>query len=62
MENLNDYPDVLTPKHLRDILHIGMNKVYELLRNGEIKSIRIGAKYRIPKKWFYLFLLNPKPI
>jgi len=55
MRNLKDYPDVLTPENLKEILHIGMNKVYELLQNGEIKSIRVGTKYRITKEWLYAF-------
>ena len=58
MGSLKEYPDVLTPENLKEILHIGMNKVYELLQNGEIKSIRIGAKYRIPKEWICSFLFN----
>ena len=39
---LEKYPDVLTPDHVIEILNIGRNKVYEMLNNGTIKSIRIG--------------------
>lgn len=46
MENL---PDVLTPEMLMDILKIGRNSTYNLLRSGAIRSIRIGKQYRIPK-------------
>ncbi|MBR3997524.1 MAG: helix-turn-helix domain-containing protein [Clostridia bacterium] len=40
------------------ILNIGRNKVYELLKNGTIKSIRIGCKHRIPKKILIKYLEN----
>lgn len=32
------------------MLHIGRNKAYELLRNKDIHSIKIGREYKIPKK------------
>lgn len=48
-ELLNDYKDVLTFNELRKVLRIGKSKTYQLLRDGTIKSIRIGTKYRIPK-------------
>lgn len=47
---LEEYPDVLTPYDVLKILNIGRNKMYELLKNGSIRSIRIGRKHRIPKK------------
>ena len=46
---LKDYHDVLTVKELKEILRIGFNKVYDLLRNGDIKSLRVGNKIIIPK-------------
>ena len=55
---LKNYPDVLTPDDVIKILNIGRNKVYELLKNGTIKSIRIGRKHRIPKKILIEYLEN----
>ncbi|MBR4959334.1 MAG: helix-turn-helix domain-containing protein [Clostridia bacterium] len=55
---LEKYPDVLTPDHVIEILNIGRNKVYEMLNNGTIKSIRIGRKHRIPKKILIEYLEN----
>lgn len=46
---LSGYGDVLDPDDVRRILGIGRNAVYKYLSNGEIPSIRIGKKYRIPK-------------
>ena len=48
-EILKEYPDILTPDDVKKILNIGRNKVYELLADKTIPSLRFGAKYRIPK-------------
>ena len=47
---LDDYPDVLTVDQLMEILHIGRNAVYGLLKSGHIKTLRVGKRYIIPKK------------
>ena len=46
----NSYPDILSVKQLCEILGIGKNTAYSLLQSGEIKSIKIGKVYKIPKK------------
>ena len=46
---LADYPDVLTPTECQNILLVGRNTIYALLKNNIIKSIKIGKQYRIPK-------------
>ena len=53
---LSEYKDVLLPEDLQKILHIGRNTVYKYLADGEIKSIRIGNQYRIPKQYLIDFL------
>ena len=55
---LENYPDVLTPDDVIKILNIGRNKVYEMLNNGTLRSIRIGRKHRIPKKILIEYLEN----
>lgn len=45
----NNYPDVVTPEELQSMLKIGRNAVYDILKKGLIKTIRIGKKYIIPK-------------
>lgn len=47
----NSYPDVLSVKQLCEMLDIGKNTAYKLLQSGEIKSIKIGKVYKIPKKY-----------
>jgi len=54
----NSYPDVLSVKQLCEILDIGKNTAYRLLQSGEIKSIKIGKVYKIPKKYLKEFLRN----
>lgn len=46
---LDNYGDVLTPKDVHDILGIGFNKTYDLLRSGAIKNFKIGRERKIPK-------------
>lgn len=53
---LDDYGDILKPEDIQKILCIGRNTVYKYLAEGEIKSIRIANKYRIPKKYLIDFI------
>lgn len=46
---LRDYPDVLTVEQLAQILGIGQNAAYQLVRSGAIGHKRIGKNIRIPK-------------
>lgn len=39
---------VLQVKDLMKILSISQNTAYELVRSGQIRSVRIGTSYRIP--------------
>lgn len=50
MAMLNKYPDVLNVKQLCEVLDIGKNTAYKLLKSGNIKALRIGAVYKIPKR------------
>ena len=53
---LRKYPGLMSVNDIQDVLHIGRSKAYSLLKNGKIKSIRIGTKYRIPKAYLIDFL------
>lgn len=54
MENkyrsLDDLPLALRVEDLMPILDIGRNMAYELVRSGQIRSIRVGRKIRVPKE------------
>ena len=45
-ENL---PLVLRVKDLAEVLSISQNTAYALVRSGQIRSVRTGRTYRIPK-------------
>jgi len=44
-----NYPDVLTVKQIAELLRIGRNSAYELVRSGEIESVTIGRQIRVLK-------------
>ncbi|HCC37355.1 MAG TPA: DNA-binding protein [Treponema sp.] len=45
----SQYPDLLRTKDVQNILRVGRSTVYSMLKNGEIKSLKIRTAYRIPK-------------
>lgn len=47
--SLEDLPLVLRVEDLMPILGIGRNTAYDLVRSGQIKSIKVGVQYRIPR-------------
>ena len=46
---LKEYPDVLTTKDLQHILSVSSKTVFKLLHSSQIKSIKVGRNFRIPK-------------
>ncbi len=53
--------DVLTVKEMMDMLAIGKNTAYKLLRDGTIKSFRIGNIYKVLRKSVQDYIYkNPK--
>ena len=56
-EMFKDYPDVVTVQQMREMLNIGLGNAYELVRSNIIKSRKIGATYRIPKRYIIDFIL-----
>lgn len=55
-KTLSEYPDVISPEEIKEILRISICGVYKLLREGTIKSIRVGKRYIIPKQSIIDFL------
>lgn len=51
-----NYRDIVNIDELMEMLGIGRNKAYELLRSGQIKHKVIGKKYKIPKKYVIEYL------
>ena len=56
--NLDSYPDILLPEEAARILQIGRNTIYRLLKEGKLKSVRVGKLYRIPKSAMVEFINN----
>ena len=60
MENkcrdLSDLPMTLRVGNLMPILGIGRNTAYELIRSGQIRSVRVGRQIRIPREALLEFL------
>ena len=52
------YPDVVSIDEIQQMLRIGKNAVYELLKTEKLKSIKVGKKYVVPKKFVIDFLLE----
>jgi excisionase family DNA binding protein len=38
---------LLTPEEAAQVLRVGRSKVYELMRTGELRSVKIGGSRRI---------------
>lgn len=48
--SLDELPVVLTVEDLMSVLCVGRNTAYDLVRSGQVKSIRIGKQIRIPRE------------
>jgi len=47
---LENYDDILTVEQLMEILYIGRNTAYKLIKDKEIKCFKIGKSYKIPRQ------------
>ena len=57
--SLEDLPLVLRVEDLIPVLGIGRNSAYELVRSGQIRSIKVGTQYRIPRQAVAEYLSGP---
>lgn len=53
-----DLPLVLTVPQLSEVMGIGLNSAYHLVRSGGIHAVQVGKLYRIPKESLKTFLLS----
>lgn len=52
-----DCPDVVTVEQMCEMLGgISIKTSYRLLKNGTIKSVVVGRRYRIPKLYIFEYL------
>lgn len=54
--SFEDLPLTLRVEDLMSILRIGRNTAYELVRSGQIRSVRVGRQLRVPKDAVMEFL------
>ena len=54
--SMDDLPLVLRVEDLMPVLDIGRNTAYELIRCGQIRSIKVGRQIRVPKEAVAEFL------
>ena len=56
-DSFEDTMTLLTVEDAANILMVGKNRIYELLKQGKIKGMRIGnATWRIPKLAIYQYI------
>ena len=48
-EMFKEYPDVVSVGQLKEMLQIGQVLAYKLVKEGEIKSRKVGREYKILK-------------
>lgn len=53
-----DYPDIVGIRQLMEMLQIGQVLAYKLIKNGDIKSRKVGREYKIPKKNIVEYILK----
>ena len=49
-------PLILTVEQLAEVLRVGRNTAYDLVRSGQIRSVRVGRQIRIPRDALIDFL------
>lgn len=52
------YPDIVNIFQLKEMLNIGINLAYRLVRENTIPSLKVGREYKIPKRNVIYYLTN----
>ena len=55
-QSLESLPLALSVDDLMDILNVGKNTAYSLVKSGQLRSIRLGRQLRIPRDALREFL------
>ena len=50
--------EILTIEELMELLYIGKNTAYQLLKSGEIKAFKIGKVWKIPRESVNEYILR----
>lgn len=54
--SMEDLPLVLRVEDLMPILGVGRSNAYALVRSGQVRSVRVGHQFRIPREAIQEFL------
>lgn len=57
--SVDDLPLVLRVEDLAVVLGISRNSAYRLIRENQVRSIRVGSAIRIPRSAIIEFLTRP---
>lgn len=44
-----DLGEMYEPEAIADALRVGRATVYRLIRSGELKAVKVGRQYRVPR-------------
>lgn len=53
---MTNAPDVMTVMEAARTLKVGRSTMYQLIRSGAVKHVRIGKKILVPREYLQLFL------
>ena len=56
----NEYPDIMSVDQLCEAFQIGKNTAYELLNSGQIKGIKMGNIWKIPRQNLIDYVLRER--
>lgn len=56
VRSLDELPLVLRVEDLMPVLGIGRSNAYALVRSGQVRSVRVGHQFRIPREAIQEFL------
>ena len=57
-EIFENYDDIVSVEEVMEMLRLGRVTIYNLLKKGEIKSLKVGWKYIIPKQCVIDFVMK----
>lgn len=56
---LSDSPDVMSVQQIVGVLGISHKTILKKLQRGEMKGLKIGNKYQVPKPWLLEYMMSP---
>lgn len=55
-EELKNYPELMTPDEVAELCQCSRTFIRREITRNKLKSLKISAKYRIPKKYLIEYL------